>query len=183
MKRLNVLAGSAILGLLIVFQPAMADDDDWGYSKTRRGVAPVTNDTYAAECGACHFAYQPGLLPARSWKHIMGTLGNHFGDSAELDPAIAKPLTDYLLANAADNVRDRRSVKMARSVPADETPARITEVPYFRREHNEVPARYVTANPKVGSLSNCAACHTRAADGIYSESTVRIPGVGRWEDD
>ncbi len=31
-------------------------------------VAPVKNALYLEECGACHFAYQPGLLPSRSWK-------------------------------------------------------------------------------------------------------------------
>ena len=48
-------------------------------------VAPVANAKYKEECGSCHFAYQPGLLPARSWEKIMGNLENHFNENAELD--------------------------------------------------------------------------------------------------
>ncbi|HPQ24397.1 MAG TPA: cytochrome C, partial [Gammaproteobacteria bacterium] len=48
------------------------------------GVAPVDNPLYLQECGSCHFAYQPGLLPARSWNNLMGGLENHFGENAEL---------------------------------------------------------------------------------------------------
>ncbi|MCW9089130.1 MAG: diheme cytochrome c, partial [Gammaproteobacteria bacterium] len=39
-------------------------DDDWGWSRRAPDVAPVKNELYQSECGSCHFAYQPGLLPA-----------------------------------------------------------------------------------------------------------------------
>ncbi len=28
----------------------------------------------------------------------------------------------------------------------------------------------------------CGACHTKADLGIYEESTIRIPGAGKWDD-
>jgi hypothetical protein len=44
---------------------------------------------FRAECGSCHLAYPPGLLPAASWQRIMIRLEGHFGDDASLDPATA----------------------------------------------------------------------------------------------
>jgi hypothetical protein len=35
--------------------------DDYLYTEKRQSES-VSNDTYAQECGACHFAYQPWLL-------------------------------------------------------------------------------------------------------------------------
>ena len=49
-------------------------------------------------------------------------------------------------------------------------------------EHNEIPARFVTANPKVNSFSQCDACHIDAEQGSFNEHDVRIPGYGRWDD-
>ncbi len=49
------------------------------------GVRAVDNPLYAAECGGCHFAYQPGLLPEASWRKMMGSLADHFGENAELE--------------------------------------------------------------------------------------------------
>ena len=59
---------------------------------------------------------------------------------------------------------------------------RITETRYFVKEHDEIPARMVADNPDVGSFSNCNACHQGAAEGVYDEDRVKIPGFGRWED-
>jgi len=33
-------------------------------------LTPVNNPTYIEECGDCHFAYQPELLPSGSWEKI-----------------------------------------------------------------------------------------------------------------
>jgi hypothetical protein len=146
------------------------------------GVAPVDNPQYLEECGACHFAYQPGLLPARSWSKMMATLDNHFAENAELPADTAKAIEDYLLKNAADTSQHRRSVKIMASIKPGATPLRISETPYFVKKHSELPPKMVRDNPKVGSFSKCGACHTQAAKGSYSEREIMIPGFGRWED-
>lgn len=161
---------------------AVMADDDWGWSRRGPGVAPVKNELYKGECGTCHFAYQPGLLPAASWKKLMSGLDDHFGENAELDTQTQKQLTDYLLANAADKVEGyHRSDRIVASVRG-EAPLRITDVPYIRYKHNEIPMRVIRNNKDVRSLSNCAACHTRADTGSFAERDIRIPGIGRWED-
>lgn len=145
-------------------------------------VAPVTSKRYVAECGSCHMAYPPGLLPARSWTTMMSNLNSHFGDNAELDQATTAELSRYLVANSADNSDYRRSRRVMRSLPHDSVPLRISELPYIRHEHDEIPAHMITANPKVGSLSNCNACHQRAEQGSFNEHEIRIPGYGKWDD-
>jgi len=144
--------------------------------------APTATERYTAECGTCHMAYPAGFLPARSWQKLMGNLANHFGDNAELSDASRSQITSYLLAGAGEKTQDRHAARFAASAPAGETPLRITELPYFKREHREIPQRYIR-EAQVGSLSNCAACHTKAAQGSFREREISIPGVGRWEDD
>ncbi len=177
-RTLSVLVLAATVSL--ASGAAMADDD---YGTSRRGpdVAPVKHALYRDECGSCHFAYQPGLLPAQSWRKLMGSLEDHFGENAELDEATRQELLDLLVANAAENSETRRSAKILRSV-GKESPMRITEVPYIRRKHDEIPARLIRGNPDVRSLSNCAACHTRADSGSFAEREIDIPGIGRWDD-
>lgn len=130
----------------------------------------------------CHFAYQPGLLPARSWQQLMGKLNAHFGDNAELNKEAADYVASYLDKNAADKSSYRRSIKIMTALKVSDTPLRISDMAYFKREHDEVPKRLVQGNPKVGSFSNCAACHRRADTGSYHEDEVWIPGMARgWE--
>lgn len=175
-------------GLLSASVVAVGGDDErgggWTFTKKGRApdVAPVNNTLYRSECGTCHYAFPPGFLPARSWNKLMADLSDHFGENAELDPDTLQALTEYLVANSADKVQTRRSIKFMESIPANSTPLRISEVPYFVREHNEIPARLIKGNPKVGSLSNCVACHTRAEAGSFAEREIDIPGYGRWED-
>lgn len=137
---------------------------------------------YKEECASCHMAYPSELLPARSWLKILNNLDHHFGDNASLDPDTLKTLSQYLQANSADRAGSRRARRMMRSLPVDSTPLRISELPYIRRQHHEIPVRYITANPQVKSLSNCVACHAGAEQGSFNEHQVRIPGYGRWDD-
>jgi hypothetical protein len=140
------------------------------------------NERYVEECGACHMAYPPGLLPARSWKKLMADLGQHFGEDAELEPKTAAALTRYLVEHSADGSDYRRSRKVARSLAKDRIPLRITELSFFRHEHGEIPDQQISNNPEVGNLSNCVACHRRAEQGSFSEREIRIPNYGQWDD-
>lgn len=156
------------LGIGRVHAAPMADD--------------VSQSSYKEECASCHMAYPAWLLPTRSWQKIMMNLDNHFGDNASLDKDTLQTITTYLQNNSADNSPSRRARKILRSVSRNSTPIRISELPYIRHEHDEVPNRYIKANPKVKSLGNCAACHKGAEQGSFNEHQVRIPGYGRWDD-
>jgi hypothetical protein len=141
---------AALLGLTAT--PAAAD-------KPRLPPNPV----YKAECGSCHVAYPPKLLPPESWQELMQRLGKHFGSDASLDANASNEISRYLAVNAG-----------RRDAPAGAEP-RITETRWFSKEHDkEVPAA-LWKSDAVRSAANCAACHTRAEDGDYSERTLRLP--------
>jgi len=174
-------------GVLTVASQMVLSDDDHGKHKTgwferTPDVARVDNPRYVKECGGCHFAYQPGLLPERSWRKVMNHLKDHFGDNAELPAPTHEQVLAYLVANSAEHGSYRRSEKILRSIAANDAPDRITNTPYIRHKHDELPAKLVKGNDKVGSLSNCAACHTKAEQGSFREGEIRIPGHGGWED-
>jgi hypothetical protein len=133
--------------------PALAD----GHRYT------ATDPTWKAECGSCHVAYPPALLPAASWRALMSGLDKHFGTDASLDPASAARITTFLEQNAS---RKRKLVSASG--------LRITETRWFRHEHDEV-AGAVWKNPTVKSPSNCTACHAGAEHGDFSEDNLQIP--------
>ena len=149
-----------------------------------RGIAPVTNKLYEQECGACHFAYPPGLLPARAWKKTLDNLSDHFGEIVDLEKGDLAALTEYLTKNAADLSGNKFAIsgKIVRSLGDKEIPVRIAEIPYIVRQHHELSARHIVKNPDVKSLSNCNACHTKAETGSFREGQVVIPNFGQWED-
>ncbi len=139
----------------------------------KRYLTPVNNPTYKEECGGCHFAYQPELLPSSSWDRILAGLEDHFGEFIELDPDSKKIIAEYLRANAAEHSSAKRAVKIMRSL-GNRTPLRITDIPYIREKHHEVPVN-VLKRDSIGSLSNCVACHTTAEKGIYDDDYVVMP--------
>lgn len=128
----------------------------------------ATDPEWKAECGSCHIAYPPELMPAPSWRKLMTGLNDHFGTDASLDAKTAQSITRFLEANSAGG----------RKYGAD-TAIRITEAPWFRKEHRKVPAR-VWKSDAVKSAANCAACHTRAEQGDYNEHTLNVPWVSWW---
>jgi Dihaem cytochrome c len=168
--------------------PVVWGDDNFNwreieeYKRRTNDVSSVTNPVYKEECGSCHMAYPPGLLPARSWNKVMINLENHFGDNAEVDATTYRTLTRFLLTNGADKSDYRRSEKINRSIHFNDLPVRISETPYFKHEHDEIPARLVSSNSQVNSFSQCDACHAKAEQGSFNEHDVRIPGYGRWDD-
>jgi hypothetical protein len=139
-----------------------------------RALPPVVNTKWKEECSSCHMLYHPGLLPDRSWRAIMAGLDKHFGENASVDDPVRDEITAFLLANSADRGTSRRGAKIARSIPAGAAPLRITETAYFQRKHDELSPD-VFKRPKVGSASNCVACHPGAENGAFSEDTARIP--------
>lgn len=152
------------------YQKRSRDDSDH-YAKEY--LTPVNNQTYFDECGACHFAYQPGLLPSESWDKILTGLEDHFGETVDLDKQSKKTITEYLKTNSAEHSRAKRSVKIMRSLGSN-TPMRITDLPYIQAKHRKI-SQDVLQRESIGSLSNCSVCHVSAEKGIYEDDYVRIP--------
>lgn len=138
--------------------PALADD-----SVQLRIPGEATGAAaWREECGSCHLAYPPGLLPADSWRALMAGLERHFGVDAGLDPKTKGEILDLLISYAGTGRRHSAA------------PLRITETAWFRHEHDEVSAS-LWPSPPIKSAANCQACHVEADSGHYSERSVRIP--------
>ena len=144
------------LAACLMAPAAMADSQ----SLQPRSMLP----TYQQECAACHLAYPPGLLPARSWNHLMGGLDRHYGTDASLDPAAVQQISQWLQANAG-------TYKRVQEAPPED---RITRSAWFQRKHRELDAT-VWRQASVKSAANCAACHTRAEKGSFDEDELRFP--------
>ena len=121
--------------------------------------------TYRAECGSCHLAYPPALLSAAAWTVVFDRLDRHYGVDASLDAATARKLREYATAQAGHRGR-------AGPAASGELP-RISTLPWFLKEHREVTGHY--APPGVKSMADCGACHRQAAQGDFSESSLRVP--------
>ena len=185
----SLLAATFALPLLAGVGLALSDHgherEDEDHEHTEHGRSdfdPADHPGYRQECGACHLAYPPGLLPARSWERIMDGLADHFGDNAELAAAEAEPIRSYLQAQAADRAAQGRARSVAASLKPEQAPLRIAATPWFRRQHHEIPSAMVTGNPQVGGFGNCQACHRGAEEGSFDEHRVRIPGYPYWDD-
>lgn len=126
-------------------------------------IVPVPNPLYEQECGSCHVAYPPGLLPPASWTAVMDGLDRHFGTDASVGEAEAAAIRRFLGRHAG-------------SARAGSDPLRITATPWFRHEHQEELPAAVWQRQDVGSPANCGACHANAAQGRFDEHAIRVPG-------
>jgi mono/diheme cytochrome c family protein len=146
----------------------------WG-SSGDAVFAAVTHAPTKEECSACHMAYPAGLLPARSWKKMMGELDRHFGEDASLAPEVASGITKYLTDNAADAPRGTQMMsRITSGIPGNSAPQRFTETRHFGYLHDEVPS-YVWKRKGIASKANCVACHTKAEQGSFIEREIKIP--------
>lgn len=157
---------------------AYAIDDNFDPAKyDKGGFAPAENAQYKTECGSCHFAYLPGMLPARSWHAVIAGADKHFGESLSLRPEAAKELEAYLTANAADRTPYRGGASMLYMLGDNATPTRITALPLMRQRHVVIVKLMPrdVATPK--KLTNCDACHERAATGSFAYKEIVVPGI------
>jgi hypothetical protein len=158
---------------------------DWMFTFQRqKNIKPVIDKKYQDECSECHFAYQPGLLPSKSWEVLLTpeALHKHFGVNAELDNDTLKVIHAYAVANSAEKSWYKRSRKIAVATEEGPAPLRITELRYISLKHRDIPEKMIKGNKGVKSLSFCDKCHTQAAKGIYDTDTVNIPNFPKWDD-
>lgn len=184
MKNTLVISVIVFIAGMMIFSLVRGESGErWEKIKRHNtGVALVPNPVYQEECGSCHMVYPPGLLPAVSWQKVMSGLEDHFGDNAELDVETQQAITSFLVSNSAEKSDFRRSRRFASATVSSNIVMRITEMPYFKHEHDEIPQRLVAGNKKVNSFSHCNACHRKAEQASFSESDINIPGYGRWDD-
>jgi hypothetical protein len=132
------------------------------------------NSVYIEECGSCHLAYPPGLLPAVSWHEIMLGLEDHFEDNAELDQETADEISQYLDDHALTMGRPSTMSKMLRNIP-EQPPIRITKLPAFIDAHEDVSIKREIQDDEGVFLSRCTECHKDAELGVFDEESTTEP--------
>jgi mono/diheme cytochrome c family protein len=156
----------------------------------KKSMPANTPPLYLTECGSCHTAFPPVALGASEWRGVMANLSKHYGDNATLDAAPRQQIESFLLENAGDDPakvgageptkqQGGRAKDVLLAVANDGT-ARLTQGVWFKRHHREV-ADSIWRDPKIKSAANCAACHTRAAEGSFREREIVMPNGKRWE--
>ncbi len=131
-------------------------------------LPPVQDQATLKECGACHIAFQPQMLPMRSWHAIMNHLSGHFGEDASLPEATSAGIEAYLVSNAGDAPGVTGTRRYIQRIPAGATPLRITDTRFWHGAHGEISGAAFT-NSRVKTKANCVACHRGAQQGQYGE--------------
>jgi diheme cytochrome c len=170
----------AAIALLAAGSVAFGADDRYVKEKpgSMNGFLPVKNEQYLKECGACHFAYLPGLMPARDWEAVMTTLDKHFGENVQLPEPTRAALLRYLTENAADRSPYHGSQWLNDNIPASHTTRRITAIPYVAFKHTVVKEA-ISRNFAIAvrKLTNCQQCHTEIENGSIGIHELYIPGL------
>ena len=187
----TIIIAVVVFGVLAATRSIWQDPmkQDWAKNYiTKITILPKEQSlAYEQSCSACHMLYAPATLPSRSWEKIMKGLDNHFGDNAELSPAVNTEITAYLKRNAADHDKENLYAKpLLNLLEPNETPMRISDTKYFKIMHDFVKPDMVEGNPDVKTFANCAACHYEALNGRFNRKAVIIPNyhldrVGFWK--
>ncbi|MCU7800979.1 MAG: cytochrome b/b6 domain-containing protein [gamma proteobacterium symbiont of Lucinoma myriamae] len=138
------------------------------------GPALPDNSLWREECGACHMAFHPSLLPARSWKSMMEQQASHFEEDLYLEQDTVKKIEAFLIENAAEQGLTEAAWKINRSIAKTEILLRITETGYWIKKHQEI-SDAVWEHPKVNGKVNCAACHMDAEAGTFEDAAMHLP--------
>jgi nitrate/TMAO reductase-like tetraheme cytochrome c subunit len=165
---MKIMLGILFAALLLPIAANSEEEENEGKSGEAKSGAfalpAQVNARWQTECGSCHVAFAPGLLPAASWRKVMQGLDKHFETDASLAATENAEITAFLVKYASNRW----------STAA--TPLRITETQGFKREHDakEVPAA-VWQRVSIKSPANCLACHSDAAKGTFNEDRIKVP--------
>ncbi len=151
------------------------DDGDKGVPHVAFvGRALPDDPLWREECGACHTPFHPSLLPARSWRQLIDEQDQHFGIDLGLAPPVRQSLLAFMTANAAEQGSTEAAYRINQSLAPDAVPRRITETPYWKEKHARI-GDSGWRSPKVGSRTNCVACHQDALAGTFEDAAMVIP--------
>jgi cytochrome b len=134
--------------------------------------AALTPDPlWQQECGTCHLAFHPSLLPERSWTAMLADQHDHFGEDLGLSDSTRTALAAYAAMHSAEHAESPVAWKINAQIGPGESPLRITETRYWRRRHRSLPDNLWTDTRR----SDCAACHRDAQGAGFTPGAIAIP--------
>jgi cytochrome b len=171
-RRVASRRGIAVLAAAVLSGPIVSASVSMSSLPPRGVTAIPTHDAWQSECGACHIAFHPSLLPAKSWSAIMAGLDRHFGEDASLDQARTMEIADFLVGHSAET-QDTMPANLFRLVNP-ERPLEITATHFWQQAHRNIPVEVFTGK-MVGAKQACNACHADAASGLFAPQSISIP--------
>jgi len=169
-------AVAGMLGLLIILGGCayFRGNPLAGQARATRPPAPLAADkTWQDECGGCHLAFHPSLLPARSWAQLLAGQDEHFGEELGISARKLQLLSAFASAHAAEALESSVAWKMEHSIPGGATPLRITTTPYWQQRHARIAAAVFASTRR----SECGACHQDAKAGTFAPQAIHL-GAG-----
>ncbi len=152
------------LGALAYFRPYPLA----GGAGREPAPALVQDEAWNDECGSCHLAYHPSLLPARSWSRMLAEQRSHFGEDLALNNETLQSLQAYAERNAAEALASPVAWKMATTIAAEAAPLSISATPYWEERHASLDA----TTWKSVRRSECGKCHRDAEAGNFAPGAM-----------
>lgn len=171
-----LLLAAVTLSVAVVVMPGgrQADGHAPALVAGEGGLRPLERSAaYEQECGSCHNALSPTILPAKSWNRLMAGLDDHFGDDASLPGDTAADILAWLEAFSAERSAAEHSRKIMDSL-AGSAPVRVTEIAYWKDKHSGI-GEEVFSRRSVMSRTNCVACHPGAPVGSFNDRDISVP--------
>lgn len=176
-RRLALRLAVSILPALVLVPWLVTLPGDYRAPTTRAALAGTVTPVERAwrkECGACHFAFPPELMPERTWRHIFANLEHHYGQDAWLPQRTRDTLARYAITHSAEHVPTKAGFLLWHRAKPDTIPLRITASPYWKHLHGRIPAA-VFRRPEIGDRTNCGACHRLAVAGSFEGADIHVP--------
>ncbi|MCC2112595.1 MAG: cytochrome b/b6 domain-containing protein [Hyphomicrobiales bacterium] len=167
-RRHRLAAMLAVIGLAVIGLTSLSFVPAAGVPRA------ALDPQYKTECGDCHIAFHPSLLPAASWRAVMASLDDHFGEDASLSPEQTAAIAAYLTAHAAENYDTKAANRFRKTNP--EAATQITATRFWKRKHRDIPED-VFHSPAVGAQSACGACHRDAETGLFADAAIAPPEI------
>lgn len=125
----------------------------------------IAFEEYKQECGSCHIAYAPFLLPKVAWDSMMSDLENHFGDDASLEEDAHTAILGFLEKYSS------LDTKFSHKIARDSTILAISQTPYWEDAHRKLNPK-IFKTEAIKSKANCQTCHKDAESGIFAKGAV-----------
>lgn len=127
-------------------------------------------EVWKSECGECHMAFPPSLLPSRSWDYLLKNADNHFGEVLTFKNETLEALRKTFANHSAEEEWTESAHKINRSLKKDQVPLRISDTPYWFKKHAEIKPE--TWNNLDTAKARCEKCHSDAYEGIFDDSAI-----------
>jgi cytochrome b len=132
--------------------------------------ATLKTQAWFKECGSCHLAYSPAMLPFASWQRTLDEQEKHFGEDLGLGAEAVRTLLEHAKATPAPSWA---AWKLAASVPKGEAPLEVSVTPFWREAHSSLHDSDFKP-PRSAGRHDCEACHQDAASGIFHPRMIHM---------